>query len=73
MALLTGFMIGSLIKIWPWQEIIAVQADKAISFPILPTIYQNITGTSPQIGAAIIFCLIGIALVYIIEKVAKNN
>lgn len=73
MALLTGFMIGSLIKIWPWQKIIAGQADKAISFPILPTTYQNIMGTSPQIGAAIIFCLIGIALVYIIEKVAKTN
>ncbi len=73
MALLTGFMIGSLLKIWPWQIILEGSGDKAISHPILPHVYQNIRGLEPQIGTAILFAILGIAIVVVLESKASKN
>ncbi|MGM9774186.1 MAG: DUF368 domain-containing protein [Candidatus Egerieousia sp.] len=73
MALLTGFMVGSLLKIWPWQRILAGVGDKAISRPTTPEIYSGLTGLSPQIGSAILFAIIGIAIVVILETLAAKG
>lgn len=56
---LSGFMIGSLVKIWPWQDIQA----SGVSFPTLP---------GEHIGLAILFAAIGISVVFIIEYFAKR-
>lgn len=56
---LSGFMIGSLVKIWPWQDIQA----SGVSFPTLP---------GEHIGLAILFAAIGISIVFIIEYFAKR-
>lgn len=63
-ALLTGFMIGSLLKIWPWQDILEGTADKAITRPIMPT---------DHIGIAIIFAIVGILIVVVIERLANKK
>lgn len=73
MALLTGFMVGSLLKIWPWQRILEGVGDKAISRPTTPAVYSELTGMSPQIGWAILFALAGIALVVVLETVAAKS
>lgn len=72
-ALLTGFMAGSLIKIWPWQQILQGVGDKAISHPITPAKYQLLNSASPQIATAIIMAIIGIALVVILESSANTS
>lgn len=73
MALLTGFMIGSLLKIWPWQRIIAGVGDKAISRPTSPEIYSGLTGLPPQIGWAILSAVLGIAIVVVLESMAAKS
>ncbi|MBR3302599.1 MAG: DUF368 domain-containing protein, partial [Bacteroidales bacterium] len=72
-ALLTGFMAGSLIKIWPWQQVLQGVGDKAISHPITPAKYQLLNSASPQIATAIIMAIIGIALVVILESSANTS
>ncbi|MBR0314203.1 MAG: DUF368 domain-containing protein [Bacteroidales bacterium] len=72
-ALLTGFMVGSLIKIWPWQQILQGEGDKAITHPILPAKYAALNGCNPQIATAIIMAIIGIAIVVILETWANKE
>lgn len=57
--LLSGFMIGSLIKVWPWQTTI----EAGVSRPAVPSL---------DIPEAIIFFIIGVSLVFIIELIAKK-
>ena len=74
-ALLSGFMIGSLIKVWPWKEQIA----DGIEYPILPGKFELVSGASAQMGEAILFACLGLAVVIVIEvashkkEVAKND
>lgn len=55
--LLSGFMIGSLIKVWPWQ----LSLESGVSRPMLP---------DAHIWQAVLFAAIGISIVFIIEMVA---
>ncbi len=61
-ALLSGFMIGSLIKVWPWKEQVSV-----VDHPVLPVYYEQITGSSPQLGLAIVFAVVGVVVVLVME------
>jgi len=78
-ALLSGFMIGSLNKVWPWKEAISfrfnshgeqvVLQDKSI----LPMRYFDVTGNNPELLQALFFMALGIGVVVIIEKIAHAN
>ena len=70
LASLTGFMLGSLNKIWPWKE--TLDADLLIWRNVLPNQYENITGDSNQILWAIICFLVWIAIVLLIEFLGKK-
>jgi putative membrane protein len=76
LALLAGFMIGSLNKVWPWKEVIAFRIDpNGIQVPafdknIWPGKYFEITGHDPQLFYAILFAAVGVFLVVAIEKTA---
>ncbi len=76
LALLAGFMIGSLNKVWPWKEVIAFRLNhEGIQVPafdksVLPGRYLEVTGQDPRIFYAILFAAVGIFLVVAIEKVA---
>ena len=79
-ALLSGFMIGSLIKVWPWKEAVPLDgglpgegAVPLIDRPVLPFHFEEITGLSAQTGQALIFVLTGIAVVLVIEMVARRQ
>ena len=72
-ALLTGFMAGSLVKIWPWQQILQGVGDKAVTRPILPDKYTELYGQNPQVATAIIMAVIGIAIVVILESWANRE
>ncbi|UXX78139.1 DUF368 domain-containing protein [Reichenbachiella carrageenanivorans] len=75
-ALLAGFMIGSLNKIWPWKkaELFRINSH-GIQVPIferniLPTDYMAETGHSPMIIQAILYMALGFMMVVIMEKIA---
>lgn len=77
-SLLTGFMIGSLNKIWPWKQTISTYLDrhgveKVLSETnISPLTYESVLGKDPQIVQAILMCLAGFLLIWIIERIGNK-
>ena len=74
-AILAGFMIGSLNKIWPWKETLSTRLNNKGEF--VPLVQKNIWPTEymekvgePLVLQAILFCCIGILLIIGIEKIA---
>ena len=72
-ALLTGFMAGSLNKVWPWKEAINnISSQNELSLlmekNILPSRYSEITGNSSMLLWAIILAVFGFSIIFIAEK-----
>ncbi|WP_224994507.1 DUF368 domain-containing protein [Cesiribacter sp. SM1] len=78
-ALLAGFMIGSLNKVWPWKVVTEYYMDsKGIQKPLVtesvwPTTYAISTGQQAHVLWAVLFAALGILLVVGIEKVSKYS
>lgn len=70
LASLTGFMLGSLNKIWPWKE--TLDTDLWIWRNISPYQYETITWESNLLLWAIICFAVGIGIVLLIEFLGKN-
>ncbi|MBO4232593.1 MAG: DUF368 domain-containing protein [Bacteroidales bacterium] len=74
LAALTGFMLGSLNKIWPWKETLSTYADRhgvehaLTQMNVLPASYSG----DPQILWAVLLVVFGFALIFIIEFIAKK-
>lgn len=75
LAILTGFMIGSLNKIWPWKKILKTRINSEgeevtlLDQSILPSSYQG----DNQIVLAIIFVVIGFAAILILERLGDQK
>lgn len=76
LAMLAGFMIGSLNKVWPWKEVVAYRLDHdgiqvpAFDKSVWPGRFLDVSGQDPQLFYAILFAAAGIMLVVVIEKTA---
>ena len=76
LALLSGFMIGSLNKVWPWKEVLIFRINHegkqvpVIDHSIWPGQYLEKTGNDPHAFQAILFVALGILIVVVVEKVA---
>lgn len=72
LAMLIGFMIGSLNKIWPWKEVLETRVNSHgetvpfIERSILPIEFVG----EPKIFGAIIMAVIGFFLIFGLEKLA---
>lgn len=77
-ALLSGFMLGSLYRIWPWKQVLEYRTNsKGEQVPfleqnLLPQQFQDLTGKDPVILQAILLMLIGIFIVVAIEKINRT-
>ena len=77
-ALLSGFMIGSLNKVWPWKKVVETFTDRhgeikpLVEHNILPSHYQAATGAAPLFTYAVILVLAGFALIFVIEGLTKG-
>ncbi|MEQ8623700.1 MAG: DUF368 domain-containing protein [Vicingaceae bacterium] len=75
-ALLTGFMIGSLNKIWPWKNTLKWGVDRhgeklaVIQENVLP---NQLVTEDPQMFMAIFLGLIGFCLIVILEVLAAKK
>lgn len=75
LAILTGFMIGSLNKIWPWKNVLKTRINSeglevtALDESILPTAYNG----DPNILFAVIFIIIGFATILILEGLGSQK
>ena len=78
-ALLSGFMIGSLNKVWPWKVVKAFRLNSeghqvpTITENVLPGEYLRINGEYPLVLQAILFMALGIFIVVVIEKIAHRK
>lgn len=64
MALLTGFLAGSLLAVWPWK--LPVAGGRML--PALPGAYAELTGQAAQLLPGVALMLLGLALVWQIER-----
>ena len=74
-AVLIGLMIGSIYKIWPWQNLSNEKNNILIkqTSPVLP---QNFEGEDSQLLNGILFMLFGFIIIFFLEKsksVLKNE
>ena len=85
LALLTGFIIGSLNRVYPWQQVLSrrinSKGESVVAFTksLLPNQFseldpiQNLPyGNDPQIFAAILLAILGFATVFILEKLSNK-
>ena len=73
-ALLAGFMVGSLNKVWPWKQVTETFVDRhgeirpLVEVNVLPGTFAEITGQSSMLGAAIVLAVVGFVFIWIVEK-----
>ncbi len=74
LAVLTGFIAGSLNKIWPWKEVLesAIYGDKEVVLREASVLPWNFQG-DPQTLWALVLMLAGFLLIVILEVVATQN
>ncbi|WP_324733654.1 DUF368 domain-containing protein [Pseudomonas paeninsulae] len=79
LALLTGLMLGSLNKLWPWKETLTWHADShgqqvpLLQANLLPGRFAEVSGQDPQLLLAILLALGGVLLVLGLEWLAARH
>jgi putative membrane protein len=77
-ALLAGFMIGSLNKVWPWKKVVETFTDRhgeikpLMEENVLPGTYEQITGNHSFLIGAIALAALGFVLIFVIENIANR-
>jgi putative membrane protein len=75
LAILTGFMVGSLNKIWPWKKVLTWRLNsEGLKVPLLeesvaPSAYIG----DAQVILAIVFMIVGFLTIFILEKLGSNR
>ncbi len=82
-AVLSGFLLGSLNKIWPWKHALQTMTKHAgeanektialVEENLMPWDYAEITGADSQAGMAALLAVIGIGIIYVLERVAVKK
>lgn len=76
-ALLMGFMIGSLNKVWPWKQTITAYVDShgaqqpLVQQNVLPATFESLTGTEAHTIGAIGLAICGFLLIWGVETIGK--
>ena len=77
-AVLAGFMTGSLNKVWPWRQglefVTTRQGEQVAVFDksILPWHLLSETGRDPQLFQAILMIALGVCIVIVTERIATR-
>ncbi|MDC7993943.1 DUF368 domain-containing protein [Altibacter sp. HG106] len=75
LAILTGFMVGALNKIWPWKEVLQYRMNhngEEVPFlekSIWPTQYPD----DPQLLAAVALMIVGFFSIFLLERLAVQK
>ena len=70
LATLSGFMLGSLNKVWPWKQVIETYVDR--HGVVKPLVETNVL-PDVQIWQGFALMIIGFAIVYVIEKISERK
>ncbi|MEE4144321.1 MAG: DUF368 domain-containing protein [Halieaceae bacterium] len=73
MAMLTGFLFGSLVIVWPWKQVLDWVQDShgqlkaARQVPVSPAEYLALTGQEPTLALCLTLMIVGFAAVWLID------
>lgn len=70
LAVLTGFMLGSLNKVWPWKEVVETFVDS--HGEVKPLVEHNILPNA-YVPEAVVLMVVGFFLVYFLEKLSAKT
>lgn len=76
-AVLMGFMVGSLNKVWPWKETVETYLDShgvaqpLVQTNIAPGTFEQLTGEPSLLVQAILLGIVGFLAIYGIELIAR--
>lgn len=77
-ATLTGFMLGSLNKVWPWKQTILTYIDShgvekpLVEANISPACFAELNHTDPLLWQALVMCAAGLVLIIGIETIGRK-
>jgi len=78
-AVLAGFMVGSLNKVWPWKRAVAFFTDShgdmkpLVEQNVWPGTFEQLPGQDAMLGAAILMAVLGSALIYFFKKIVSDQ
>ncbi len=78
-ALLAGFMVGSLNKVWPWKQVLTYRIDShgvqkaVLEKSVSPATFVEVSGQDPKVLLAVLFMALGIFMIVAIEKIAADR
>ncbi len=76
-AMLAGFMIGSLNKVWPWKEVVETFVDRhgeikpLVEKNVMPGTYEQITGNEALLLYSILLAVAGFLVIVLFERFSK--
>ena len=79
LALLTGFMIGALNKVWPWKETLSWRVNSSgekvplNEASVWPWTFLEQAGQDPQVLLAVVMALAGFGLVLLVEWIGSRR
>lgn len=76
LAVLTGFMIGSLNKVWPWKETLSTRVNShGVEVPFLQKSIMpwNFVEGDTQIIMVVVLALVGFIVIFMLEKFSKKS
>jgi putative membrane protein len=77
LALLAGFILGSLNKVWPWKQLLSqagmLDSSMAATQNLSPLQFQNLYQQDPLVPQALLWMSIGVLLVVGIEKQGRHK
>ena len=75
LAILTGFIFGSLNKIWPWKKVLTTRLNsKGVEVPVLEESISPLSFEGePKIALAIVLMIIGFLTILVLEKIGSKN
>lgn len=77
-SLLTGFMVGSLNKVWPWKETLETYVDThgvkqvLVETNVSPMKFETLTNSNALLWQAVMMCVVGFLLIWGIEYIGKK-
>jgi putative membrane protein len=75
-SVMMGFMLGSLVKIWPWKHTTSYQIGTdgrqipVVQEPVSPQTYLDLTGQEPMLYLALASCIAGFLLIFAMDRFA---
>jgi putative membrane protein len=76
---LTGLMVGTLSKIWPWKETLSTRINSAgETVPLLqhnlsPWQFEHVTGLSPWLVTSVVAMIVAIVFVLLLERFGQKD